>query len=297
MDWILKSAAKRLDPGLVLDNAKSLIVVGCSYFCGGNSINRGGGFVARYARFVDYHKIILSKLKLLSEFIVSNTTARTVYYVDTGPLLERDYARRAGLGFIGKNTGLISRGYGNWILLGEILTDIEIKPDTPEKSRCGKCSFCIKACPTNALVAPYQLDARRCISYLTIEHKGSIPVELRPLIGDRLFGCDDCLDVCPWNKFAKIGQLIKEDLIRLPSRLELKGLFNLDEARFINTFGETPIRRLGLTRLLRNAAVVLGNIGNVDDIETLQQSVTIRDRLVAEHAQWAIEQIKRRIIN
>ncbi len=222
MDWMIKSAQKRLDPRLVLDNAKTLIVVGCSYVCCDDVENLVGGFVARYARFVDYHKVILSKLKLLSEFIVNNTTGRTLYYVDTGPILEREYARRAGLGFIGKNTNLINRSYGNGILLGEILTDIEIKPDTAEKSRCGKCSLCIETCPTNALFAPYQLDARRCISYLTIEHKGSIPVELRPLIGDKLFGCDDGLDVCPWNKFAKIGLLMKEDLIRLPSRLELK---------------------------------------------------------------------------
>lgn len=294
MDWMPKNISKRLDPKLVLDNAKSLIVVGCSYFCGDVGENPAGGLVARYARFIDYHKVILSRLKLLSDFIVKNTAALALCYVDTGPVLEREYARRAGLGFIGKHTNLISRHYGNWLLLGEILLDIEIEPDVAEKSRCGKCSLCIKACPTNAIVEPYQLDARKCISYLTIEHKGSIPFELRPLIGDRLFGCDDCLAVCPWNKYAKIGQLMNKNLIRLPARLELKSLFNLDEAGFINIFGETPIRRLGLTRLLRNAAVVLGNIGDATALETLQQAATSRDWLVAEHVQWAFEQIKKR---
>jgi len=298
MDWMLKNISKRLDTKLVLNNAKTLIVVGCSYFCGdSDGENQSGGLIARYARFVDYHKVIHSRLNLLSEFIIKNATARALCYVDTGPVLEREYAGRAGLGFIGKHTNLISRHYGNWLLLGEILTDLEIEPDVAEKSRCGKCSLCITICPTNAIVAPYQLNARKCISYLTIEHKGSIPVELRPLIGDKLFGCDDCLAVCPWNKFAKKGQLMNKELIRVPARLELKELFDIDEALFIKIFGETPIRRLGLTRLLRNATVVLGNIGTVDALETLQKAATSRDCLIAEHAQWAIEQIKSRIIN
>ena len=151
------------------------------------------------------------RLKTLTAFVnqLGGAETRSLWYVDTGPLLERDFAQRAGLGFVGKHTNLISRKFGNWILLAEIITTLELEPDAPEKNHCGKCTRCIAACPTNAITAPFQLDARRCISYLTIELKGAIPVELRPAIGNRIFGCDDCLAVCPWNRFAREGNLMK----------------------------------------------------------------------------------------
>src|SRR6201999_3498737 len=166
-----------------------------------------GPVIARYARFKDYHDIIGDRLKQLAEFLnqAGGQEARSLWYVDTGPLLERDLAQRAGLGFVGKHTNLISRRLGNWIFLSEIITTLEFAPDAPEKNRCGTCSRCISACPTAAITAPFQLDARRCISYLTIELKGAIPLEFRAAIGNRIYGCDDCLAVCPWNKFAAPG--------------------------------------------------------------------------------------------
>ena len=169
------------------------------------------GLIARYALFSDYHTVLGERLKALMAFVnqLGGDGTRSLWYVDTGPLLERDLAQRAGLGFIGKHTNVISRQFGNWILLAEIITTLELEPDAPEQNHCGKCTRCIAACPTNAITAPFQLDARRCISYLTIELKGSIPVELRPAIGNRIFGCDDCLAVCPWNRFAREGKLMK----------------------------------------------------------------------------------------
>lgn len=298
MNWMEKGEEKRLNPQLILPSAKTVIAVGASYFCDILE-NRGerGGLVARYAQYVDYHNVMQTKLAALTAYILSilPDNARAVYYVDTGAILERDFAQRAGLGFIGKHTNLISRSYGNWVLLGEILTTVEIPPDTPEKNRCGKCSLCITACPTKAIVAPFELNSWRCISYLTIEHRGSIPVEMRELIGDRLFGCDDCLAVCPWNRFAKAGNLMKKELLRLPSRLELKALFDLDEAGFKRIFGETPLRRLGLQRLLRNSCVALGNIGDEKDLPVLEKAANATDPVVAEHSRWAIDRIKTRI--
>ncbi len=171
------------------------------------SENWSSGFLARYTRYDDYHDVLAERLKQLAEFAdqLGGPRTRSLWYVDTGPVLERDLAQRAGLGFIGKHTNLISRRLGNWIFLSEILTTLELEPDAPEKNRCGSCTRCITACPTAAITAPFQLDARRCLSYLTIELKGPIPLELRPAIGNRIYGCDDCLAVCPWNRFAREG--------------------------------------------------------------------------------------------
>src|SRR6185369_15709925 len=169
------------------------------------------GIVARYARYRDYHAVLGERLRRLTGFVnrLGEPATRSLWYVDTGPLLERDLAQRAGLGFIGKHTNLISRKLGNWIFLAEIITTLDLPPDLPEHNRCGTCARCLAACPTQAITAPFQLDARRCISYLTIELKGAIPVELRSAIGNRIYGCDDCLAVCPWNRFAREGQLMK----------------------------------------------------------------------------------------
>ena len=230
MSYLERNAHKRVDPGEVLPGAKSVVVLATSYHmdefgmtndeCRGergraDSI-RHPSFVipqiARYARFKDYHDVLGERLKQLTGFINvrGGEGTRSLWYVDTGPLLERDLAQRAGLGFAGKHTNLISRQLGNWIFIAEIITTLEIEPDAPEKNRCGTCTRCISACPTAAITAPFQLDARRCISYLTIELKGSIPLEFRPAIGNRIYGCDDCLAICPWNKFAREGSLMKE---------------------------------------------------------------------------------------
>jgi epoxyqueuosine reductase len=217
--------------------------------------------------------------------------------VDTGPLLERDLAQRAGLGFVGKHTNLISRQLGNWIFIAEIITTLELEPDAPEKNRCGSCSRCISACPTAAITAPFQLDARRCISYLTIELKNAIPLELRSAIGNRIYGCDDCLAACPWNKFAREGNLMKEHArtdLRTPDLLEL---LSLDNAGFKSRFAGTPILRTKRKGLLRNVCVALGNIGDETALPALKKAAEDLEPLIAEHARWAIEQIQARSKN
>ena len=232
------------------------------------------GIIARYARFADYHDVLGGRLKSLTEFVnqLGGPQTRSLWYVDTGPLLERDLAQRAGLGFVGKHTNVISRRLGNWIFLAEILTTLELAPDPPEKNHCGNCTRCLAACPTNAITAPFQLDARKCISYLTIELKGAIPVELRPAIGSRIFGCDDCLAVCPWNKFAREGRLmgphVRADL-RQPDLIEL---LQLDEAGFKARFAGTPLLRTKRRGLLRNVCVALGNVGDVSALPALAKA-------------------------
>jgi epoxyqueuosine reductase len=254
------------------------------------------GLIARYARYRDYHEVLGERLKLLTEFVneVSGPGTRSLWYVDTGPLLERDLAQRAGLGFIGKHTNLISRQLGNWIFLSEIITTLALDPDAPEKNRCGSCTRCIAACPTAAITAPFQLDARRCISYLTIELKGSIPVELRPAIGDRIFGCDDCLQVCPWNRFAREGRLMKAHARLDLAQPDLVELLSLDEAGFKRRFAGTPMLRAKRRGLLRNVCVALGNIGDEKALPALQEAAADTEPLVAEHATWAMEQIQTR---
>jgi epoxyqueuosine reductase len=209
-------------------------------------------------------------------------------------MLERDFAHRAGLGFVGKHTNVISRKLGNWIFLAEILTTLKLEADSPEKNRCGSCVRCIAACPTNAITAPFQIDARLCISYLTIELKGPIPVELRPAIGNRIFGCDDCLAVCPWNRFAREGNLMKTHARPDLATVDLVELLKLDEAGFKQQFARTPMLRAKRRGLLRNACVALGNVGNETALPALRKATTDAEPLIAEHAQWAIGQIESR---
>ncbi len=254
------------------------------------------GLIARYARYRDYHDVLGGRLNQLAEFVneLGGPGTRSLWYVDTGPLLERELAQRAGLGFIGKHTNLISRQLGNWIFLCEIITTLELEPDAPERNRCGSCARCIAACPTAAITAPFQLDARRCISYLTIELKGSIPVELRPAIGDRIFGCDDCLAVCPWNRFAREGQMMKGHARPELGQPELLELLSLDDAGFKGRFDGTPMLRAKRRGLLRNVCVALGNTGNESALAALGKAASDQAPLVAEHATWAIEQIETR---
>jgi epoxyqueuosine reductase len=299
MDWIARNAEKRFEPERVLANVKSIISLAVSYH-GENPRseirNPKSGVIARYARYPDYHDLLAPKLKALTAFVNERgaTNTRSLWYVDTGPILERDLAQRAGLGFVGKHTNLISRKLGNWIFLAEILTTLDIEPDAPEKNRCGTCSRCITACPTHAITAPFQLDARLCISYLTIELKGSIPVELRPLIGNHIYGCDDCLAACPWNKFAREGSLMKSHAradLKSPDLLEL---LQLDEAAFKQRFSGTPILRTKRRGLLRNVCVALGNVGDQTALPALQKASEDPEPLIAEHARWAITQIESR---
>jgi epoxyqueuosine reductase len=257
------------------------------------------GVVARYAQFSDYHDVIGERLKVLTDFInqIGGEGTRSLWYVDTGPFLERDLAQRAGLGFIGKHTNLISRKLGNWIFLAEIITTAELEPDEPETNHCGTCTRCITACPTEAIRAPFQLDARRCISYLTIELKGSIPVELRRLIGNRIYGCDDCLAACPWNRFAREGKMMKEHARGNLNAPDLILLLSLDDSGFKYLFAGTPILRTKRRGFLRNVCVALGNLGDETAIPALEKATTDSEPLIAEHAEWAIERIRNRLID
>ena len=254
------------------------------------------GRVARYAQHRDYHDVLRPPLQALAEFIseLGGPDTRSCWYVDTGPVLERDLAQRAGLGFIGKHTNLISRTQGNWFFIAEVLTTLALEPDVPEPNRCGRCTRCLAACPTQAIVARFQLDARRCISYLTIEARGPIPVELRPAVGDRLFGCDDCLEVCPWNRFARAGRLMAETRWTDDAGLDFLELLALDEAGFRSRFAGTPLLRAGHRGLQRNVCVALGNVGDARAKPALERVARGLDPLVAEHARWAIAQIERR---
>lgn len=313
MGYLQRNAEKRVEPQLVLTGARSVICLAVSYALNTQSpkskvqspipltqpTSHNTGLVARYARFNDYHEVVGERLKTLTAFVneLGCADTRSLWYVDTGPVLERDFAQRAGLGFVGKHTNVISRKLGNWIFLAEILTTLELEPDPPEKNRCGSCSRCIEACPTRAITAPFQLDARLCISYLTIELKGSIPVELRPAIGNRIYGCDDCLAVCPWNRFAREGQLMKSHARADLTIPDLILLLELDEAGFRKKFSGTPMLRTKRRGLLRNVCVALGNVGDESVLPALENAKADVEPLIREHAQWATGQIKARKIN
>jgi len=291
MAYLAKRAEDRADLQRVLPGARSIIVTGLNYLPGGESPPQNYP-IARYAQGTrDYHDIISAKLQQLAAFTqtLGHPGTQTRWYVDTGPILERDLAQRAGIGFIGKHTNLISRRLGNWFFLGEILTTLDLPADAPEKEYCGTCTRCITACPTRAITAPYRLDARLCISYLTIELKGSIPVELRPLIGDRIFGCDDCLEVCPWNRFARQSPVKEFQKRALPPLTEF---LTWDETKFRDFFRDTPMYRLKRRGFLRNVCVALGNSGDKSALPALQQALADPEPLVREHAAWAIGQIE-----
>lgn len=317
MGYLERNAHKRRDPDLVLPGARSIIVLATSYHHKPASrspsehpkaldeegpSSKGAlepalvGKVARYASHADYHDVLAPALAKLAAFIDSQSAppTRSLWYVDTGPILERDLAHRAGLGFIGKHTNLVSRGLGNWFCISEILTTVSIEPDPPEGNHCGKCCRCMDACPTGAIVQPFQLDARRCISYLTIELKGPIPLEFRQAIGSRIYGCDDCLAACPWNRFAKTGETMRHRFRPDLTQPDLLSLLKMDDAGFKKLFEGTPMMRTKRRGVLRNVCVALGNIGGGESLPSLERAAKDPEPLIAEHALWAIEQIKNR---
>ncbi len=298
MDYLARNAHKRIDPAQILADAKTIITLAASYTppsASGPTATGGTGQIARYARFGDYHEILGGRLKELAALVQSlGGGARSLWYVDTGPLLERDLAQRAGLGFIGKHTNLISRKLGNWIFLAEIISTLELEADAPETNHCGACRRCIDACPTAAITAPFQLDARRCISYLTIELKGSIPEDLRPMIGNRIYGCDDCLAACPWNRFARQGAMMRPHYRPDLAAPDLIELLSLDEAAFARRFAGTPIRRVKRRGLRRNVCVALGNCGDEAALPALARAAADAEPMVAEHARWAMARIEAR---
>jgi epoxyqueuosine reductase len=290
MAWLGKHLERRTSLEAVLPGAQSLIVVGLNYW---QPELPQQGRIARYAWGLDYHEVMLPKLQSLADRL-SRDGAISRIYVDTGPVLEKPLAERSGLGWQGKSTMLLSTRFGPWLLLGEIITTLKLEPDAPGQDHCGKCSRCLDLCPTGAITAPYQLDARRCIAYLTIELKGSIPVEMRPLIGDHIYGCDVCLEVCPWNRFAQTTQEAR--FAPIPGvKLSLTELLALTSAEFKVQFAGSPILRIKRRGLLRNVCVAFGNIGTAADLSALEKAALDSEPLVVEHARWAIEQIRARI--
>jgi epoxyqueuosine reductase len=314
MAYLSRSRAveKRADLQRVLPGARTVIVLAVAHSDGGDGRGARGkvpsvggaeqgpvGVVARYARHEDYHEVLEGPMRALTASVnaIGGGGTRSLWYVDTGPILERDLGERAGVGFIGKHTGLIRRGGGNWFLLSEIVTTLEIEPDSPERNRCGNCVRCLEACPTRAITGPFQLDARRCISYLTIELRGSIPEEFRRAIGDRIFGCDDCLAACPWNRFAREGALMRRVARPELGRLDLIELLSLTEETFRQRFRETPLWRVKRRGMVRNACVALGNVGGAGALEALSRAARDADPLIAEHGRWAIDEITTRLRN
>lgn len=293
MDWLVRGEAKRCDPQQVLPGAQSVIAVALNYWQGERTTAPASGRIARYAWGEDYHEVMLAKLKQLDAFLAAKGGAQKCY-VDTGPVLERDHAAEAGIGWHGKSTMLVDPKLGTWFFLAEILTTLELPADSPQAERCGSCDRCITACPTGAITEPHRLDARRCISYLTIELKGSIPLELRPLIGDRIYGCDDCLDACPWNRFASVSR--EAAFAAGPAvGMALRDYLALDDARFRELFRDSPIKRIKRRGFLRNVCVALGNVGTRADLAALKTAASDPEPLIAEHAAWAIEGILKRL--
>ena len=291
MGWLADRAAERSHPRALWPEAVSVIALGLSYAPEGDPLatlaRRDRGNISVYARNRDYHDVLKGKLKHLAQFIVARFGAQVKVFVDTAPVMEKPLGQAAGLGWQGKHTNLVSRRHGSWLFLGEVYTTLALPPDPPHEDRCGSCTRCLAACPTDAFPAPYRLDATRCISYLTIEHRGPIPHELRPAIGNRIYGCDDCLAVCPWNRFAQAGREAKlqarADLAAPP----LAELAALDEAAFRARFAGSPIKRIGRNRFVRNVLIAIGNSADPTLAPAAAPLRDDPDPVVAEAARWA----------
>jgi epoxyqueuosine reductase len=295
MDWMEARRDWRADPIVLWPQAKSIIVLGLNYGPGANPLatlmQRDRGAISVYARGDDYHDLVKKKLKALAGFIAQRFKADVKVFVDTAPVMEKPLAARAGVGWQGKHTNLVSRDFGSWLFLGSVFTTLELEPDTDEDDHCGSCRNCLDACPTKAFPAPYRLDARRCISYLTIENKGPIPHEFRRAIGNRIYGCDDCLAVCPWNKFAATAReaaLQARDELNAPSLAELAAL---DDAGFRALFRKSPVKRIGRARFLRNVLVAIGNSGDAMLAASAKALLDDDSPLVRGAAVWALAQL------
>jgi epoxyqueuosine reductase len=296
MGWMERTRGERGDPSLLLPGVRTVIVLGKNYFHHNPAANHDRvprGRIARYAWGSDYHEILRPRLQELAR-LLEGSGGRQRVFVDGGPVLERDWAAAAGISWHGKSTMGLHPRLGTWFFLSVILTTLEFEADTPLPDRCGKCTRCIDACPTGAITAPYRLDARRCISYLTIENKGPIPVEFRRAIGNRIFGCDDCLEACPWNRFASASRDAalqpREEILQRP----LRDFLSLDEGAFRELFRGSPILRAKRRGFLRNVCVALGNTGTTADLPALRRARQDSEPLVREHADWAAETIESR---
>jgi epoxyqueuosine reductase len=300
MAWMATRMDERADPQTLWPEAITVISLGLSYAPQTDALATtkipNAGNISVYARGRDYHDVVKGRLKHLAQFIANRDTGVKVF-VDTAPVMEKPLAQQAGLGWQGKHTNLVSRTHGSWLFLGEVFTTLELPPDAPEQNHCGSCQSCITACPTDAFPAPYKIDARRCISYLTIEYDGPIPEEFRAPIGNRIYGCDDCLAVCPWNKFAAAGRDNK-----LAARLDLVApklaeLASLDDAGFRAKFSASPIKRIGRNRFARNVAIAIGNSGDPALIPSAKTLAADTDPVVAEAGAWAAAKLAKRLVS
>ncbi len=297
MIWMEERAHHRESPAGLWPDVKSVIALGMSYAPGRDPLALEGvgdrGRISVYAQGGDYHDVVKRALKALGRWLVEQASGELKVFVDTAPVMEKPLAEAAGLGWQGKHTNLVSRTDGSWLFLGAIYTTLDLMPDAPGRDSCGSCDACQRACPTDAFPAPYRLDARRCISYLTIEHKGPIPAEFRAAIGNRIYGCDDCLAVCPWNKFAAAARAN----MAFQPRAELMAprlaeLLDLDDAGFRQVFAGSPIKRIGRARMVRNAAIAAGNSADSGLVEPLTRLLADEDAVVAEAAEWALSRLE-----
>ena len=298
MGWMATRAHHRVSPLALWPEANSAIALGMSYAPATDPLALAAhpelGRISAYALGGDYHKTVKKALKALARFIVEKAPSELKVFVDTAPVMEKPLAQAAGIGWQGKHTNLVSREHGSWLFLGVILTSLELKPDAAADhgQHCGSCSRCLAACPTDAFLGPHRIDARRCISYLTIEHDGPIPGELRPLMGNRIYGCDDCLAVCPWNRFADEASASRAFLPRAElAAPRLADLLALDDAAFREMFAGSPVKRIGRNRMIRNCLIAAGNSGDDALIPSVEPHLLDPDPVIAESARWALDQI------
>ncbi|MEE9313930.1 MAG: tRNA epoxyqueuosine(34) reductase QueG [Rhizobiaceae bacterium] len=302
MTWMEETMERRADPRVLWSDVKSIILLTMNYGPENNPLaildKKEQGAISVYARHRDYHELIKGRLKTLASKLVSKSKENGVgpevkVFVDTAPVMEKPLAQKAGLGWQGKHTNLVSRDFGSWLFLGSIFLTLDLPADEPEGDHCGNCNNCLDVCPTNAFPAPYQLDARRCISYLTIENKGPIPGEFRKAIGNRIYGCDDCLAVCPWNKFADIATEIKLAAPDEVSEPLLQEFLQLDDASFRKRFSGSPVKRIGRNRFMRNCLVAAGNSNCSDLLPFVEHHRTDEDAVVRDAADWARRELEK----
>lgn len=295
MDWLARNAARRADPQQLWPEVRAVIMLGVNYGPDGDPLAilkaNGRAAISVYAKGDDYHDVIKPRLKALARFLVAQAGGDVKVFVDTAPVMEKPLAARAGLGWQGKHTNLVSREFGSWLFLGAIFTALDLPADEPVDDHCGSCRACLDVCPTQAFPAPYRLDARRCISYLTIEHRGPVPRNLRAAMGNRIYGCDDCLAACPWNKFAQQGRdakLAAREALRAPA---LADLVRLDDAQFRALFSKTAIKRTGRDRFVRNVLIAIGNSGDRAFLREVRDRLDDPSALVRGAAAWALAQL------
>ena len=293
MGWLAAKADRRGDPKILWPEARSVVVLGMNYAPDENPLDitarKEDGAISVYARGRDYHDVVKKRLKTLARWIAETWPGELKVFVDTAPVMEKPLAARAGIGWQGKHTNLVSQEFGSWLFLGEIFLSLDLAPDAPETDHCGTCRACLDACPTRAFPAPYRLDARRCISYLTIEHKGHIDAELRPLMGNRIYGCDDCLAVCPWNKFAQTAR--EAAFAPRQGAPSLAALAGLDDAAFRALFAGSPVKRIGRDRFVRNVLIAIGNSAAAELLPAVTARLDDSSPLVRAMAVWALSRL------